>query len=256
MDGTLLNEEGRLDVEFFSIFKLLMEKNIKFVVASGRQYNQLKSCFNEISDDMIFIAENGTMVKHKEKELYSSTLEREAVMNIMKDVIKIKGVFAVLCGKNCAYLTTEKGEHIREVEKYYSSYKIVENFTQVQDEFIKIAIYDTLGAKENSFPILEPKWGEKFQVTVSGLAWLDIYNKEANKGIAINLLQEIYGITKEETMVFGDYFNDVEMLKTAYHSYAMENAPKEVKLHANFVAKSNKENGVIDTIKKVVLKAC
>ena len=68
------------------------------------------------------------------------------------------------------------------------------------------------------------------------------------------MIQQKFGITREETMVFGDYFNDVEMLKAAYHSYAMENAPSGVKKHANFIAKSNIENGVLEVIKEVVLR--
>lgn len=254
MDGTLLNEYGELDKEFFEVFNKLMKKDIRFVVASGRQYSKLNSIFKAISDDIIYIAENGTIVKYKEKELYSSTLNREDAMELIKEIQEIQGIFIVLCGKNCAYVNTDKQESIEEVEKYYSSYKIVEDFTTIDDEFIKIAVYDTKGVEANSLPVLLPKWKDRYQLTASSLVWLDIYNKEANKGIAISMIQEKYGITREETMVFGDYFNDVEMLKAAHHSYAMENAPSEVKKHANFIAKSNMENGVLEAIKKVVLK--
>ena len=45
-------------------------------------------------------------------------------------------------------------------------------------------------------------------------------------------------------MAFGDYNNDIEMLKTAYFSYAMENAHPLVKETANFTTKSNANFGV------------
>ncbi len=54
-------------------------------------------------------------------------------------------------------------------------------------------------------------------------------NKEASKGAAIRFLQQHLGFKFEETMSFGDYFNDVEMLKESYHSYAMDNAHPEIK---------------------------
>ena len=54
-------------------------------------------------------------------------------------------------------------------------------------------------------------------------------------------------------MVFGDYNNDIEMLKQGYYSYAMENSSKEIKSVANFIAKSNNENGVLEVIKDIVL---
>lgn len=53
-------------------------------------------------------------------------------------------------------------------------------------------------------------------------------------------------------MVFGDYFNDIEMLKRAHYSYVMEDALDEVKKHGNFIAKSNKENGVIQVINELI----
>ena len=51
-------------------------------------------------------------------------------------------------------------------------------------------------------------------------------------------------------MVFGDYLNDLEMLKSAYHSYAMENAHSELKKIARFTAESNDNNGVVKAIKE------
>jgi hydroxymethylpyrimidine pyrophosphatase-like HAD family hydrolase len=45
-----------------------------------------------------------------------------------------------------------------------------------------------------------------------------------------------------------------KMLQSAYHSYAMANAPKEVKKHARFIAESNRNNGVIKTIKELIYK--
>lgn len=51
----------------------------------------------------------------------------------------------------------------------------------------------------------------------------------------------------------GDYLNDLEMMSTAYFSYAMENAHKDLKKVANFEAPSNTKNGVLKVIKEVVL---
>lgn len=46
MDGTFLNDEKKYNVvQFNQIFQVLEEKKIKFVVASGNQYFQLRSFF-------------------------------------------------------------------------------------------------------------------------------------------------------------------------------------------------------------------
>lgn len=41
MDGTLLNENNEINKEFFDIFHKLVEKDIIFAAASGRQYYNL-----------------------------------------------------------------------------------------------------------------------------------------------------------------------------------------------------------------------
>lgn len=60
------------------------------------------------------------------------------------------------------------------------------------------------------------------------------------------------GVTKEETMAFGDGLNDRELLETATYSFAMSNAFEEIKEIAAFVTKSNDESGVLTTIEKIL----
>ena len=55
MDGTLLDSNGILNPEFFTMFEDLSNKDIMFVAASGRQYYNLLKLFNLIKDKIIFI---------------------------------------------------------------------------------------------------------------------------------------------------------------------------------------------------------
>ena len=74
----------------------------------------------------------------------------------------------------------------------------------------------------------------------------------ANKGYALKHLQEKYGIGRQETLVFGDYNNDLEMLAMADLSFAMANAHPNVTAAANYRTKSNDENGVEDILEKLL----
>ena len=56
------------------------------------------------------------------------------------------------------------------------------------------------------------------------------------------------GISKAETIVFGDYLNDLSMAEYADHSYAPANAHPEVKERFTDIIKSNAEYGVTDKI--------
>ena len=59
-------------------------------------------------------------------------------------------------------------------------------------------------------------------------------------------------ITPEQTMVFGDYLNDLEMLEAAYYSYAMKNAHADIKKNARFITESNTNLGVEKIIQQVI----
>ncbi|MGB1322122.1 MAG: HAD hydrolase family protein, partial [Vibrio gallaecicus] len=85
MDGTLLNEHGKLDPEFFNLYERLEAQDIIFAAASGRQYYSLMETFAPLKDRMMFVAENGTLVMHKGQELYSCLLDTDAIKDIIKE---------------------------------------------------------------------------------------------------------------------------------------------------------------------------
>ena len=252
MDGTLLNSNNEIHADFYPMFQSLKEKDIIFAAASGRQYYNLLERFKDIKDDMMFIAENGTFVVYKGKELIVNSLEN----NIAKELIEIgrtiPNSYVILCGKNSAYIESHDERLIKQTAKYYERYKIVENLTSIDDDILKVTICDFNGSENNSNNYFD-EYRDKVQITVSGEIWLDMVAKGINKGVAINEIQNLLNIDYKETMVFGDYLNDLEMMSSAYHSYAMANAHDTLKKAARFIAKSNDENGVIQAIKSVAL---
>lgn len=248
MDGTLLDENSQLDPKFYEIYEQLEANGIMFAAASGRQYYSLVETFSSLKNRMFFIAENGTLVMHKGKELYSCTIERVDVERIIKSARALKGAHIVLCGKHSAYIETQDPQAVKEFSKYYHRCEFVEDVLKVDDDFIKVAICHFEGTEEHVFPTIHSQFGTSHQVVVSGKIWLDVMNAQASKGAAIKHLQHTLGFSFEQTMSFGDYFNDVEMLRESYHSYAMENAHEGIKKYARFTAPSNKKSGVLKVI--------
>ena len=252
MDGTLLDGSGNLDREFFGVLDKLLQLDIIFAAASGRQYYQLMNNFGNYADHIAYIAENGSLVMVHDKELYLSVLNRENVLEMLKDIEKLDDITTVLCGKKAAYFNTDDKDILKEMGKYYYNYEIIDDFSKIEDDILKISIYDLKGPDNNSYKALYPRWKDVFQLTISTPKWLDIYNIGTNKGKAVKLLQEKFDIKEEETMVFGDYYNDVDMFEYAFYSYAMENAPDDVKEKARFIAKKYSEKGVIEVLKKLI----
>ncbi|MGL5001222.1 MAG: Cof-type HAD-IIB family hydrolase [Cetobacterium sp.] len=251
MDGTFLNDKKEFSEEFWDIYSEMERREIKFVVASGRQYQNLKKNFERIKEKIIFIAENGSYVVKNEEEIYSRILSEKTIEKYVELGRRIPSTNIVLCGKKSAYIESDNLEFRKEVEKYYEEKEFVNNLLDIKnDEIIKIAYCDLTGTEKNVYPYLKDE--TDCQIVVSGDIWLDVSHLESNKGIALEALQKDLKITYEETMIFGDYLNDYEMLKKGKYSFAMENAHDEIKKISNFLAKSNNENGVLEELKKIV----
>ncbi|SHK72065.1 hypothetical protein SAMN02745163_04347 [Clostridium cavendishii DSM 21758] len=252
MDGTLLNEKGELSDEIHDVLSKLEKENIQFVVSSGRQYYNLVNFFGEAKDKLYYISENGTLIMDNQgNEIYSDKLDNEIVKEIIEIIRNVPKSAVLLCGKKGCYIESTIGKIVNDVKASFNNFEIVEDLLEVEDDILRIEIYHEENAKENLYKFFE-KYTDKLQVIAIYKHWIEISNLGVNKGSAIKKLQEKLGVSPKETMVFGDYYNDIEMLQGSYYSYAMENAKDEIKSYARFVAKRNSENGVIDKIKEII----
>ncbi|MFE2043806.1 Cof-type HAD-IIB family hydrolase [Streptomyces sp. NPDC059477] len=255
MDGTLLDDAKRMPPQLWTVLDLLRERGVLFSPASGRQYATLAREFARARDGMVFIAENGTYVVRDGVELSSDPLTPGVATRIVRTVRELVAsgadVGAVVCGKRSAYVERADEPFLAEVRKYYVQHRVVEDVTAVDDDILKVALFDFGAVERTTAPALAPFAGTH-QVVISGAHWVDVMNRTADKGAAVRRLQRELGITPAQTMVFGDYLNDLEMLDTADWSFAMANAHPDILARARHVAPSNNDNGVLRTISRVL----
>ncbi len=253
MDGTLLNSQKMLPPEFEQTYNDLKFKGIQFVVASGRPYYSLLPQFENFNHDIIFIGENGGIIAFKDKQVIISSFPKDGIEDIILQELKLPYTEMIICTAHKPYTYSKNPVFLNESKKYYPNIKVLEYPETIKDPILKFAIYDP---REGNVNKQEPwiSFNKDFVVEMSGDIWVDIMPKGVNKGAALKYLQEKWGITTDETMVFGDFHNDIEMLKYAKYSYAMENAHDDVKLVAKYIAPANDDNGVIRTINEMVFK--
>ena len=251
MDGTLLNSKHEVSSKFFQLFEELKKRDIKFVAASGRQYNSIVDKLDAIKDDIIVVAENGAFVKRQEQELLATPLNYTTIKNTIELLKNVEGIHPVLCGKNNAYINGNSDDFVNKLREYYSEFSILNDIASYDGEVLKIAIYHFESSEKYIYPLVNHLESE-LKVKVSGENWLDISHMNANKGYALQHIQEKFGISRQETMVFGDYNNDLEMLAMADFSFAMANAHPNVTAAANFKTKSNDEYGVETVLEQLL----
>lgn len=258
MDGTLLNSDHEVSEEFFAIFRKLQQRGILFAVASGRQYYSLMERMKPIKDELTYIAENGAIVMEKGRQVFIQPMQKEIVHKVIKEVREIGGKYLVLCGRKQAYIESTASEFMEPFLQHYEKYQVVDDLLKVEDDiFLKLTICDLSGAEQNSLPKVE-HFMDDLQVKLSGKIWIDFNDKKAHKGNALKALQDQHGFTKENTMAFGDYLNDMELFDHAAISFAVENAHEDVKALAKYRTASNNDRGVesilAELLKQVSLK--
>jgi hypothetical protein len=249
MDGTLLNDNGKINDKIFDLIYTFEEKGIKFAAASGRFYSQLCKNFEKVDTDMIFISHNGALVKYnnKGKTLYSNSINKEEIDAVIKLNPKL-GEEIFLAGESEAYVVNPSEDMLNKFEVFNVPVVILKSFDEIKNPIYKITYYMTDDVNPSIENYIKENLNDKLEFVVSGDKWIDIMNKGISKGNAIKILQEKFKINQKNTMVFGDYYNDLTMFKEAHHSYAMKNAPEGVKKHAKFIAESNNDDGVYNVI--------
>ena len=121
--------------------------------------------------------------------------------DLLEKIGGIKGAHAMLCGKYRAYFDGRSIPFLEELKEYYSDFEVHDNLLNVSDEIVKIAVYHNEGAEEHIYPAMKG-FEDQVIVKVSGQHWVDLNHSKANKGHALLQVQEHFGISKEETLVF------------------------------------------------------
>lgn len=256
MDGTLLDQHDQLHEHLWPLLDELDRRGIVFCPASGRQYDNLLERFRDVADRLVFIAENGTYVVRDGQEVASDCLAGDAVTDLVGTARDLRAsgvdVGVVVCGKDSAYVEREDPRFLEQVRRFFSRVQVVPDLLDApDDDVLKVAFFDFGSAEITTAPALSA-YHASLQVVVSGAHWVDVISQTANKGAAVRRLQQEMGIGRSQTMVFGDFLNDLQMMDTADYSFAMDNAHPAVRDAARFIAPSNNHNGVVRMISTVL----
>lgn len=248
LDGSLLNDKKELPAGFWEFEKQLVQQGIVLGIASGRPHHNLLALFEPIKDHTYFLSDNGSYVTYQGNELLVEMLDSEAVRAFVEKSRTLNRVYPVLCGKEKAYMENQEESLLKQALQYYQHYELVEDLTKVTEPILKVSLCDLIDAETNSYPHFR-QYETAYKVAVAGARWLDFTAFNANKGVGVQLVQRMLGVGYDETMVFGDYLNDLEMMQVAKYSYAMKNAHPGIIAAANFVTDfDNNEQGVIRAI--------
>ena len=143
MDGTFLDENHQFDQALFlKVLKKFQEKGIYFAVASGRPLLSLKTIFKEVQDQIIFIAENGSVVEFHGEDVYEATMSPDfyqALFAKLQESPYFDKNKCLLTGKRGSYvLKTVDPDYLAASQNYNENIQMVSDFSEIDDLVFKM----------------------------------------------------------------------------------------------------------------------
>lgn len=246
LDGTLLDETGRLSPENLSALETLTRMGVTVVPASGRALEEMPKEILECPFFRYYITSNGAGIYDKETGLVKEwAFPRELGHEILNLLQTCETVSLIHIGPKTY---AEESTHS---PKQYAQYNLNAVWQDYAMKYL-FAIPDQMAFAYDQESIQSAtiffKHKEELQAVWKlwekdgrlGLAQTDphnieVFSSEAGKGTALGYLADYLGIYRKATIALGDSTNDLSMLKAAGLGLAMENAAPKAKEEADAV---------------------
>lgn len=258
MDGTLLNEEKQISPANYEAIQQAREYGVKVVLASGRPLVGFKKYLEElnlVSADDYAVAFNGALVQSAEgNEIVSKTtltLEDYKYLYELSKELKVN-IHALTDNSVIAPKDNEYTRLESEMNNIPCNIIAVEEVA-CDTTIVKVMFIDEPDLIEEIIKKIPEAVANNYTIVRSAPFFLEFLHKSVNKGTGVAALARKLNIKQEEVICIGDAGNDIHMIKYAGLGVAMGNAFPEVKKIANFITKTNDEDGVAHIINKFIL---
>ena len=245
IDGTLVSfkthEVPRSTIDALDI---LRKKGIKVFIATGRHYSSINN-LGDLKFDGYVTLNGGYCFAGEDKVIYKHSIPDRDIDALIR-YLETEESFPCAFVQEKEIFMNYKDETVEEIfnmlnfpeppirplseMKGKTVYQLVSFFTAEQEK----KIMSILSHCEST------RWNPLFT---------DVVPVGGNKSIGMEKILAYFGISREETMAFGDGGNDIPMLEYAGIGVAMGNASEEVQRHADFVTSGVDDEGIVHALK-------
>ena len=278
LDGTLLNSRGKISDENKLAIRRAEEKGVLVTIATGRRFRDARPVALEIGFNAPIVTHNGALLKFAEslETVEASLLNAATVREILRAGKNLGGdalvsidpsghgtlLYDRISEENLPlrkYIAWSKTLHGDEAEE---SVRHVENLEKIVDEIevVHVSFSGPCAAMRAMQTVLTEELRDSVNILATiyprlDFTLLDILPPDASKGIGVEKLARLNGLARENVMVCGDNFNDLEMLEYAGTPVVMGNAAPELLENEKYHrTATNEESGVARAIEKFILQ--
>lgn len=257
IDGTLVGSDHKILPQTREALIAAQKKGLKVVLASGRPTPGMMSLSIELKlaqyGGFVLSYNGGRITKMQTgvvvHEQYLTPPEAHEIYDLAK-ALNVN----IIAYDNNDILTVDYDEYIQlESDINNMPLRNIDSFKQgVVNNTIKTLTTGTPERIAEVEKVYVEKFGTRFSICRSMPFFLEVMPKGINKAATLGKLLESLGLTAQELVACGDGFNDIEMVQFAGLGVAMDNAVDEVKAVANYVTRSNDDNGIVNVIDKFI----
>lgn len=249
IDGTLVSENTHIVPESTKLaLKKARENGHLLFINTGRASSNIDNVVKELNFDG-YVCGCGTYIEFNNKEIFSKTLDKAFVKNLVKDIRECK-LDGIIESKSATYyddfiygpeVRKIKNDHFLKEEK-----QVVKTFDDNDIDCDKFVIWYN---DQSNFQKFHDIYKKDFDFIHRDTNFYEIVPKGFSKASGIEFLIKELNIPFENTYAVGDSTNDLSMLKYVKNSIAMGNSKPVLFDSVSFVTTDIEEDGIYNALK-------
>lgn len=255
IDGTLIDGMRRIPKANKDAVSYFVNNGGNFTLCTGRNFSSMARHYKnlDLKGPAIFLNgagiydfKNNRLLNYSPLSLVEENAVKEAARTFKLAEVSVYTVDCIYSiGKQFSGFAVAKADNLKR--------RVCKDFSEIpQGSWGKVNFF----ASPKVIKKLKAFFDEKnvCNAFFTSKLTLEAVGKDVNKGSAVLKLSQLLGIEKEKTAAIGDYYNDIEMLKTAAHPVCCGQAPKDIKELSEYVACKCTDGAVADFINYIIKK--
>jgi Cof subfamily protein (haloacid dehalogenase superfamily) len=271
LDGTTLNSRKEISAANRSALLTAYQAGIKLVPCTGRSLSFLSDALIALLNELGFgafpyiITDNGAQVYAlpTRQLLMTKNISEQTSLAVLEESRKYAAI--IHCSFGAEGGTDDKGRAWENgigrkmiasySEKWYGPIVDLEPLIHWNCGVVKFSLVfhyeEEFKAAKGKFSL----WPE-VELASGDVKSLEVMARGIHKGETLRFVSEHSGIPMERIMAIGDNYNDMEMIRGAGWGVAMGNAVPELKDAADWITRTNDEDGLAAAVEKMLSGRC
>ena len=254
IDGTLINYDGSCTPLMMDVIKKVNNSSAKLILATGRMYMGAKYASDKFNLNNRIVCYQGAVVRTKDEILWCSNVKKEIAREVIL-YLRSKKIHTHVYDEDILYTEDDNKEIMDAYCKGRGTTYEVINFDELKLNSVAkiLAVIQDKKIIEKTKKDLAQKYKGILTIVQSSNEYLEITDKNASKGNALNFLKKYYNVSTSEVLASGDQDNDIDMLNNAGIKIAVGKNSEKLLLCADYKCESVNSDELPKLIERFIL---